>query len=140
MKTRKQKINQVASSPTTRIVFDNRSGRKTYHVDSIRTGKPFQVNVEWELKPILKATCQLFVFDSKEQVNDKGNHIVDFCRTTVCYQALGALKSAAKKAGKILSVCPGKDSLEKASRLLRFGGELVKITNLGGGVVWATLR
>jgi len=133
IKQRLDKIKQVAK--TARQVFDNRKGRKVYRVDSTRTGKPYQVMANWQTSNEVKVS--LYTFDHKEQVNQSGNHTVDFCRSTVCYQALGALKFEAKQAGKILSLCENKTN---AKRLLNFGGELIKIINLGGGVVWGVVR
>jgi len=135
VKARLPKINQAAK--TASLVFDNRKGRIVYYVESVRTGEPFQVITEVFRNECLQAKVQLYVYNFGEQVNERGNHKVDFCETTVCYQGLGALKARAKASGKILSVCK---SHEAALRLLRFGGEIIKISNLGGGVVWGTVR
>lgn len=135
IKTRMNKINQIADNTVT--IFDNHGMRRAYQVVSTRTGKPFQVMVDWSKGSELIAKTELYVFDHKEQVTSTGNHRVDFCRSTVGYQALGALKFAAKQVGKVLSICENKVN---AQRLLRFGGELLRITNLGGAVVWATIR
>ncbi len=139
IKNRLSKINKVANDKRTLQIHDG-GNRKSYQVYSTRTNTPYQVFVEWSKSSILSVKAQLYTFDHKSQINQRGNHIVDFCKTTVCYQALGVLKAAAKVAGKVLSVCLGKDSYKNAKRLLNFGGQLVKITNLGNGVVWAVVR
>jgi len=139
IKDRLPKINKVAKAKTT--LFNNpeysKGVKKTYIVNSVRNDAPYQVFVEWSKQETLEVKTQLYTFAHKEQVTARGNHRVDFCKTTVCYQALGALKWAAQQAGKILSLCECKAN---AVKLLTFGGELVKITNLGGGFVWATIR
>ncbi len=138
--TRLDKINAVANDSRTQQIHNSGNGRKSYQVYSTRTGQPYQVFVEWSKSSILSVKAQLYTFDHKNQVNQRGNHLVDYCKTTVCYQALGALKKAAKLAGKQLAICLGKDSYKNAKRLLNFGGQLVKISNLGQGVVWAVVR
>ncbi len=140
IKNRLSKINAVANDERTRQVHDSGNGRKSYQVYSTRTDAPYQVLVEWSKSVVLEVKAQLYTFNHKEKINQRGNHPVDFCKTTVCYQALGALKAAAKVAGKVLSVCLGKDGYKNAKRLLNLGGQLVKISNLGNGVVWAVVR
>ncbi len=137
IKNRLNKINQVANDNRTLQIHDSGNGRKSYQV---YTDAPYQVFVEWSKSSILSVKAQLYTFNHKDQINQRGNHIVDYCKTTVCYQALGALKAAAKLAGKVLSVCLGKDGYKNAKRLLNFGGQLVQIRNLGQGVVWAVVK
>lgn len=137
IKARSEKIKQVAKAPTTTLNMDHHNGRKTYNVQSTRTGNPYQVFVQWSNNGQLQVQAQLYTFNHKEQVTGRGNHIVDFSSTTVAYQVLGALKWAAIQTGKILSFC---ESKANAETLLRFGGQLVKITNLGRGEVWATIK
>lgn len=137
IKARIKKINDIAKAKTTEQVSDHHNGHKTYHVESTRTGNPYQVFVQWSNNGQLQVQAQLYTFNHKEQVTGRGNHIVDFSSTTVAYQVLGALKWAAIQTGKILSFC---ESKANAETLLRFGGQLVKITNLGRGEVWATIR
>lgn len=137
IKARINKINQIAESETTQQIFSNDKMRRAYKVNSTRTDEPLQVKVDWSKGSELTAKVQLYTHNHKEQVNDAGNHRVDFNNSTVCYQALGILKFAAKQAGKCLSLAENKVN---AIRLLNFGGELVKIVNLGGGVVWGVVR
>ncbi len=140
MTNRLDKINAVANDNRTRQIHDGGNGCKSYQVYSTRTDAPYQVFVEWSKSSILSVKAQLYTFDHKDQINQRGNHPVDYCKTTVCYQALGALKAAVKVAGKVLSVCLGKDGYKNAKRLLNFGGQLVRISNLGNGVVWAVVK
>ncbi len=141
IQARMNKINQVtksASELTPRNKYGNcNKSRRFYSVKSIRTGKSFQVVANWFEGSEITVKVQLYTFDYREQVNRAGNHQVDFNQSTVCYQALGALKFAAKQANKILCLCENKVN---ADLLLRLGGELVKIENLGGGVVWGVVR
>lgn len=134
VKTRKQKINKIAKQA--RQIFDNRKGRIAYRVDSLTDGRPLQVVTEVYRNGVLQAKVSQYDYAHKRQYNERGNHKADFSKY-VCYQALDSLKARAKSAGKVLSLC---DNYKSAKRLLNFGGELIKISNLGNGVVWGTLR
>lgn len=131
-------INKVAK--ITQFVSDNGNGKEVYLTYSTRTNEPWQIFVE-RLKPAknaLRVKVQSYPYNHKEQtIQHPYNHPVDRCKTTVSYQALAALKFAAKKSGKVLSFC---ENYQNAKNLLHFGGKLVKIENLGQGVVWATIR
>jgi len=132
------KVNKIAK--TARLVFDNGNGRKVYRVNSDRTGNPYQVKTTVTVNGIIKVEIELYTYNHKEQVNSKGNHIADFNRSTVCKQALAAIKARVKESGKVLSICLGDYGYQNAKKLLNFGGKLVLIKNLGGGAVWGVVR
>lgn len=159
-RTRLLKINIVAERST--LVFDNRKGHKTYSVFSTRTGKCYQVKAMWDWNGPKKEykTVQTFLhtFDvmelklfglgengititpaNKDTTPKNGImcHPANVNSYTVDYMSIGALKGAAKRSGKLLSVCKNEAS---ARRLLHLGGELLKISNRGSGVIWATVR
>jgi hypothetical protein len=140
LKSRLPKINQIAQSPTTRLIHKPNEFKKIYHADSVRTGKPYQVILEWSKNGTLILDVSLYTFDHKEATDRRdrlsGNHPANFNRT-VCYQCLGTAKKMARENGRILSLC--KD-YQSAKKLLNFGGELVRIVNSNGGTVWATVR
>lgn len=130
VQSRIDKINQIAQ--ITREVYRRDSSHKVYHVDSLRTGKPYQVIADTKMEAgIMVIDTFLFSFDHKEQPHpaNQSKHI--------CYQVLGALKFAAKKAGYILSEC---NNYDDAKRVARFGGKMVLIRNQGRGVVWAVAQ
>jgi len=130
LQTRKHKINQVAQSDATRLVYERNKFHKTYHVDSVRTGEPFQVIFNWSKNGTLVLEAELFSFSQQEHPANRSH--------TVCYQVLGSAKKMARENGKTLSVC--KD-YQSAKRLLRLGGELVKIVNKShNGVVWSVVK
>lgn len=129
---RKDKAFTAVESPTTRKIHSSSKLSQVWHIDSIRTGKPYQVRLEWS-KPngVKTLTGELISFDPQEQPHPANQS------KTVCYQVLACAKRMAQEAGKILSLCKSK---EAALNLLRFGGELVAIKNQNGAVVWATVR
>lgn len=129
---RRDKITQALNSPTTRLVYSRDKSHKVYFIESIRTSKPYQVILDWTSQdsiPTLKA--ELFSYDIKEMPHPANSS------KYLCYQCLAAAKKMAKEAGKILSLCKSKKA---ALNLLRLGGQIIKIVNPAGSIVWATVR
>lgn len=118
------------------LVFDNHRGRKVYQVHSPTDNRLLQVTTEVHRNGVLQAKVWQYDYDYKQQFNKRGNAPSDFGKG-IDYKALNALRQRAKDAGLVLSLC---NSYQAALRLLRFGGELVQIRNLGKGVKWGTLR
>lgn len=132
LQSRLSKINQIANASTTRQIYVRNKCHKAYYCESLRNGNPFQVILNWSKQNgILTLTASLFSYEPKEQPHPANKS------HTLCYQVLGIAKRMAKEAGKILSLCK---SEEAARNLLRLGGQLVKIQNQNGAVVWATVR
>lgn len=129
---RKDKVVLAVKSPTTRKIHSSSKFSQVWHIDSVRTGKPYQVRLVWsKVGGIKTLTGQLISFDPQEQPHPANqSHII-------CYQVLAAAKRMAQEAGKILSLCKSK---EAAKTLLRLGGELIAIKNQNDSIVWATVR
>lgn len=132
LQTRLSKINSLANAPTTQLVYTRNQFHKGYYCESLRTGDPFQVILDWsKSNGILTLTASLFSYNPKEQPHPANQS------RFLCYQILGVAKRMAKEAGKILSFCK---SEQAARNLLRLGGQLVKIQNQNGSIVWGTVR
>ena len=144
IQSRLPKINTVAQQATLVYTSDKSYSHKlgksytkpvrTYHVDSLRDDKPYQVR--WELTKedgIITFKTGLWSFEAKyHNWQHPANH-----SQYICYQVLGAIKAAAIAQGKTISFC---DSFDKAVKLTNFGGQLVKITNKGNELVWGVVR
>ena len=132
IQTRLPKINQIATSPVTRRIYQRDKYHIAFYCESTRNSAPFQVLLDWT-KPagILTLKTELYSYNPKEQPHPANT------AKTICYQVLGVAKRMAKEAGHILSLCK---SEQAARNLLRLGGELLKIVNQNGAVVWATVR
>lgn len=129
IQSRMTKINQVSTTATELPGSYVKS--RYYHLNSVRDDKPYQVKWRYSIEDgIVTLNTKLFSFEV--QFEHPANH----CQT-VCYQVLGAIKQCAKAEGKVISFC---ETFEDAVRLLNFGGQLVKIRNLGQGIVWGVVR
>ena len=128
------KINQIANTAT--IIFRKNQFKSVWHCNSVRTGNPFQVTLEWKNGNELHGS--LFTFSHKEQVEDRqgkpDNHPANWSNTPVCYQVLGCAKAMAAEKGKQLNFC---DSEQDASYLALLDGQVIKIVKPNGIVQWA---
>lgn len=127
---RKDKISLAVKAPTTRKVHQSSKFSQVWHVDSVRTGEPYQVRLVWS-KPngIATLTGQLITFDQQPHPANSSRY--------VCYQVLAAARRMASETERILSLCRDEAA---AKRLLRLGGELVKVVNPAGATIWAVVR
>lgn len=127
---RKDKITLAVKSPTTRKIHQSSKFSQVWHVDSVRDGTPYQVRLVWS-KPngVAVLTGQLITLDQQPHPANSSRF--------VCYQVLATAKRMAQEAGRVLSLCRDEAA---ARRLLRIGGELVKVVNPAGGLVWAVVR
>lgn len=129
---RKDKVIQALKAPSTRLIHERDKFHKVYHIDSVRTGKPYQVILDWsKVDGILTLETELISFDPHEQPHPANQS------RYLCYQVLAAAKKMAQDSGKRLNLC---QSESDARKLLRLGGKLVKIQNLNGAICWATVR
>lgn len=110
------------------LIFDNHRGRKVYQV-KYSSNWPLQVATEVYRNGVIQAKVVQYGYDYKQPANNRSKK--------VSKEALNALKQRARDTGKVLSLC---SDYQAALRLLRFGGELVQVRNLGKGVRWGTLR
>lgn len=133
---RLSKINQIANSETTRKIFTASTTKSVWHVDSLRTGKPYQVTLEWSKNgAIAVLSGSLYTFDHKEAKD--GNHPANSGNSSICYQVLGAAKRMASEKGKSLSFCK---SEKDAKRLSNLGGDVIKIVKPSGKIQWAVVK
>lgn len=129
---RKDKVLKAVKSPTTRKIHSSSKFSQVWYINSVRTGKPYQVQLTWsKVNGVKTLTGELISFDPNEQPHPANQS------HTVCYQVLAAAKKMAREAGKTLSLCKSK---EAAQNLLRLGGELIVIRNQSNGIVWTIIR
>lgn len=144
IKTRMTKVNKVAQAAllihTSNYTYNHELGklviapRRSYHVNSVRDDKPYQVFIELTKEDnILTINAKLYSFEAKYHL---WQHPANVCGV-VCYQVLGAIKAAAKAEGKAVSFC---ETFEDMVKLLNFGGVPLKIRNMGRGTVWGVVR
>lgn len=133
------KINQIAKAESTRLIYTRNAAYKVYQVESVRTGKPYQVSAEWiKEEGFLTLKVGLYTFDAKESVRGNGiNHPNNFQNGLIAYQMLGVAKKMAAEKGKKLSFC--KD-YKAAKNLKNLGGEIIRIVKASGTVQWAVVR
>jgi len=132
------KINCAINNPLTREIYRRDVNYFVYHVEGI-SGKPYQLTIKWlpactNLRPrrkVFNIKTDLYTFDHKEQP-----HPSNFSKA-LTYLHKAAIKKAAMQKGKTVSFC--KD-FQSARRLLNFGGDLIRITNLKNGVLWGVIK
>jgi len=133
LKTRLPKINKMVQSIYC-VTHRGSAKRRSYTVHSPTSGKPYQVHTRWSMSvdKVLTIECGLYDYALI------GNfvHPANFSKS-ICSQFLASMKWAANQAGKVLSLC---ETFTDAKRLLRFGGQLVRVTNYKGATLWATIR
>lgn len=157
MTSRLHKINKVANDSKT---YETSSPRRettrkgisgivkswmVYSIDPTETipgvkyRKPHNVKIFWHYENGVKVgDVQMITYTPEDMIEGQwGMHKANDSSHTLCYQMLGALKYAAKKANKSISFC---DSERKAKKLLNFGGEMIILRVAGGGTVWAVVR
>lgn len=136
------KVQKAYKAKTTMLVYARNKAHKVYHIDSIGSGQPYQIFLDWEKKSgVLTLRTYVWSYDPKlchPKFDNlpKKEHPANYNKT-ICHMSLAAAKKAARDAGKVLSVCK---SLAIAKKLLNLGGQLVRITNMSGASVWATVR
>lgn len=135
LKTRRNKINKMVD--TVSEIYRRNPKHRVYSVTSSTSQEPYQVTTDWSNDDnVLSIACELYTYDFKAQVDDLGHHKADYSKY-ICSQFLAVVRWAGKQKGKVVSFC---ESYQDAVKLLNFGGQLVRVTNLNGSVVWGTVR
>lgn len=133
LKTRLSKINATVKSIHHETYRRNASHR-AYTMYSPTSSKPYQVITDWSVSKdgVTTIMCGLYDYSLIGNFTHPANQ-----SKYICSQFLASVKWAAQQAGKIFSMCK---NFADAKRLLRFGGQLVRVKNHRGSVVWATIR
>jgi hypothetical protein len=137
IKSRMRDINALAGQPIRQVSkFQSKSRKmffRTFHVDSVHhDDKSYQVQLGWGKKNGQKfITGKLIGYDWLQDQHPANKS------QSICYQVLALVKALAAKKGYQVSFS---ENEAHARKLLNFGGELIKISNPAGAMVWAVYR